>query len=46
MAEVKKEKLITYVGKLNHSKGYDIFCDAVIKILDESIGLIRLLIFK
>mgnify|MGYP000574699948 FL=1 len=33
--KVKKEKLITYVGKLNHSKGYDIFSDAVIKILDE-----------
>ncbi|MDA7462216.1 glycosyltransferase [Candidatus Pelagibacter ubique] len=33
--KVKKEKLITYVGKLNHSKGYDIFTDAVIKILDE-----------
>ena len=33
--KVKKDKLITYVGKLNHSKGYDIFTDAVIKILDE-----------
>ncbi len=33
--KVKKEKLITYVGKLNHSKGYDIFSDAVVKILDE-----------
>ena len=33
--KIKKEKLITYVGKLNHSKGYDIFSDAVIKILDE-----------
>jgi len=33
--KVKKEKLITYVGKLNHSKGYDIYSDAVIKILDE-----------
>ena len=33
--KIKKEKLITYVGKLNHSKGYDIFSDAVVKILDE-----------
>ena len=33
--KVKKEKLITYVGKLNHSKGYDIYSDAVVKILDE-----------
>ena len=33
--KIKKEKLITYVGKLNHSKGYDIYSDAVVKILDE-----------
>ncbi|MDA7490765.1 glycosyltransferase [Candidatus Pelagibacter ubique] len=33
--KIKKEKLITYVGKLNHSKGYDIFSDALVKILDE-----------
>jgi len=33
--KVKKDKLITYVGKLNHSKGYDIFSDAIVKILDE-----------
>ena len=33
--KIKKEKLITFVGKLNHSKGYDIFSDAVVKILDE-----------
>ncbi len=31
----KKEKKITFVGKLNTSKGYDIFRDAVVKILDE-----------
>ena len=30
-----KEKKITFVGKLNESKGYDIYKDAVIKILDE-----------
>ena len=32
---IKKNKLITFVGKLNHSKGYDIFNDSIIKILDE-----------
>tara|TARA_B100000780_G_scaffold174878_1_gene122463 strand:- start:189 stop:2297 length:2109 start_codon:yes stop_codon:yes gene_type:complete len=31
----KKDKSITFVGKLNESKGYDIYKDAVIKILDE-----------
>ena len=31
----KKEKKITFVGKLNESKGYDIYKDAVIRILDE-----------
>ena len=31
----KKEKLITFIGKLNSSKGYDIFGKAVIKILNE-----------
>jgi glycosyltransferase involved in cell wall biosynthesis len=31
----KKEKKITFVGKLNQSKGYDIYKDAVTKILDE-----------
>jgi len=31
----KKEKRITFVGKLNTSKGYDIYKDAIIKILDE-----------
>ena len=31
----KKEKLITFVGKLNTSKGYDIYKDAIIRILNE-----------
>ena len=31
----KKEKLIIFCGKLNSSKGYDIFCNAVLKILDK-----------
>ena len=31
----KKDKRITFVGKLNISKGYDIYKDAITKILDE-----------
>ena len=31
----KKEKKITFVGKLNESKGYDIYKDAVTEILNE-----------
>ncbi len=31
----KKEKLITFVGKLNSAKGYDIFGQAIRKILDK-----------
>ncbi len=31
----KKDKKITFVGKLNQSKGYDIYRDAVTRILDE-----------
>tara|TARA_A100001011_G_scaffold304969_1_gene319426 strand:+ start:817 stop:2922 length:2106 start_codon:yes stop_codon:yes gene_type:complete len=31
----KKEKIITFVGKLNRSKGYDLFGSAVIRILNE-----------
>ena len=31
----KKKKLITFVGKLNKSKGYDLFGNAVIKILNK-----------
>ena len=33
--KTKKYKYITFVGRLNHSKGYDIFGAAVKKILDE-----------
>jgi glycosyltransferase involved in cell wall biosynthesis len=32
---LKKKKYIVFVGKLNESKGYDIYKDAIIKILDE-----------
>ena len=31
----KKEKWITFVGKLNRAKGYDIFGSAIIKVLDR-----------
>jgi len=31
----KKEKLIIFTGKLNSSKGYDIFGSAILKILDK-----------
>jgi glycosyltransferase involved in cell wall biosynthesis len=31
----KKENLITFVGKLNSAKGYDLFCKAITKILDK-----------
>jgi glycosyltransferase involved in cell wall biosynthesis len=31
----KKAKIISFVGKLNKAKGYDLFGNAVIKILDE-----------
>ena len=31
----KKKKIISFVGKLNSSKGYDIFGEAIIKILDK-----------
>ena len=31
----KKDKIITFVGKLNKAKGYDIFGAAVIRILDK-----------
>ena len=30
-----KEKKITFVGKLNESKGYDLYSDAIVKILNE-----------
>ena len=32
---VKKKKNIIFVGRLNYSKGYDLFKDAISKILDE-----------
>ena len=31
----KKEKIITFVGKLNRSKGYDLFGKSILKILNE-----------
>ena len=31
----KKEKIITFVGKLNRAKGYDVFCQAITEILDN-----------
>ncbi len=32
---VKKKKIIIFVGRLNYSKGYDLFKDAIIKILNK-----------
>ena len=31
----KKKKIITFVGKLNSAKGYDIFCNAIVKVLNK-----------
>ena len=31
----KKQKNIVFVGKLNESKGYDLYSDSIIKILNE-----------
>ena len=31
----KKEKIISFIGKLNTAKGYDLFGNAIIKILDK-----------
>mgnify|MGYP000341913865 FL=1 len=31
----KKQKIISFVGKLNKAKGYDIFCGAITEILDK-----------
>ena len=31
----KKKKWITFVGKLNKAKGYDIFAKAIVKVLDK-----------
>jgi len=33
--KIKKEKNIIFVGRLNYSKGYDIFRDAILKILEK-----------
>ena len=33
--KIKKEKNIIFVGRLNYSKGYDIFKEAIIKILNK-----------
>ena len=33
--KIKKKKNIIFVGRLNYSKGYDIFKDAIIKILND-----------
>jgi glycosyltransferase involved in cell wall biosynthesis len=32
---LKKEQIISFVGRLNYSKGYDIFEKSIVKILDE-----------
>ena len=31
----KKEKTISFIGKLNHAKGYDLFGEAILKILNK-----------
>ena len=31
----KKKKIISFVGKLNSAKGYDIFCNAIIRVLNK-----------
>ena len=31
----KKKKIISFVGKLNSAKGYDIFCNAIVKVLNK-----------
>ena len=33
--KIRKDKKIIFVGRLNYSKGYDIFRDAVVKILEK-----------
>lgn len=33
--KIKKFNYITFVGKLNYAKGYDLYKDALIKILDK-----------
>jgi hypothetical protein len=34
--KIKKSKQIIFVGKLNESKGYDLYCKAMFKILDNN----------
>jgi glycosyltransferase involved in cell wall biosynthesis len=34
--KIKKSKQIVFVGKLNESKGYDLYCKAMFKILDNN----------
>ena len=34
--EVKKKKQIIFVGKLNESKGYDLYCKSLFKVLNEN----------
>ena len=34
--KIKKNKQIIFVGKLNESKGYDLYCKAMFKILDSN----------
>ncbi len=34
--KIKKKKQIIFVGKLNESKGYDLYCKAMFKILDSN----------
>ena len=35
--KIKKSNYITFVGKLNHAKGYDLYKDALMKILTPSV---------
>ena len=34
--KIKKKKQIIFVGKLNESKGYDLYCKSLFKVLDEN----------
>lgn len=34
--KLKKEKIITFAGKLNYAKGFDVFCDAAKKFLEKN----------
>ena len=34
--DIKKNKQIIFVGKLNESKGYDLYCKSMFKVLDEN----------